>query len=163
MTLPWDPGTIDAGALAYAHPDTAPGDYWFRITTQSTASGGWRTALKVHSGEAHVYMKLGSLPTPASFDDKSERTGSDGWVLRPDQFSAGQQWFVLVRVIGAASWTLCSGEVFVQNPGPLQWNDNGNGVYDIGEIALPSGQRQRQHRAGGHALLQSYTAPRHKL
>ena len=140
LTLGWDAGTADAGTSVYTHPNTDVGDYWFRISTQSAADGGWRTALKVTSGEANLSMTQGTLPLAGTGTHNSERIGSDGWVLRPDQYTAGQDWFIRVRVTSAAAWTLYTGNVYVQNMGILAWTDtNSNGFYDPGEAVTPSG------------------------
>jgi large repetitive protein len=140
VTQAWDPGTADAGSIVYTHPNTNTGDYYFRIATQNAADGGWRSALKITSGEAELAMTQGALPLAATGTFNSARVGSDGWVLRPDQFTAGQDWFIRVRVTSAAAWTLYTGNVFVQTMGTLAWADaNSNGFYDPGEAVTPNG------------------------
>src|SRR5207248_305525 len=80
-TLTWDPGATDAGTQIYTNQSGIGGDYYFAITTLGTADGVWRTALNVQSGEADVYLSLGTLPTTASYGYGSARVGSDGFVL----------------------------------------------------------------------------------
>jgi len=140
LTLTWDPGTTSAGTAVYTHPAAETGDFWFRIPAQASANGGWRTALTVTSGEAHVYARLSNLPSASSWTHKSDLAGSDGWVLRPDQFAAAQEWFLLVRATTAAGWSLVTGDVHVQDLGALGFTDtNGNTQYDIGEAITPGG------------------------
>ena len=139
VLLSWDPGTTHAGTAVYTHPSTAAGDFWFRIPAQASVNGGWRTALTVTSGEAHVYLRETHLPTTGSNFVESELTGSDGWVLRPDRFAAAEEWFILVRATTTASWSLVTGEVYVQDLGALGYTDtNSNSQYDIGEAITPA-------------------------
>jgi len=71
---------------------------------------------------------------------KSELAGSDGIMLRNDQYSAGQDWYIMVNASAGAQWSIFTGRAWVQDLGTLAWTDaNSNGVYDIGESALPSG------------------------
>src|SRR5262249_35928700 len=67
------------------------------------------------SGEADVYLNLGGLPSTSSYDYRSIRVGSDGFVLAQGaQFSPGQNWYLLVHAGPGAQWTLVSGEAYVQ-------------------------------------------------
>ncbi|MBK8039226.1 MAG: hypothetical protein IPK22_19145 [Verrucomicrobiaceae bacterium] len=138
--LNWDPGSADLGSVAQTGSATPVGRRYFKITTQTTLRGGWRTALQVTAGEADLHASQGSLPTPGSAALASGRTGSDGWVVSNDSFTAGAVWYVLVDVTNPATWRLYSGDVFVQDMGTLQYTDtNGNSAYTIGEPVLPSG------------------------
>ena len=117
--LAWDPGATAEGAAPLANPNTNGGNYHFAITTQNPAVGVWRTALKVISGEANLYLGLGSPPTTNSASYESERAGSDGVVLHSSQFSANQSWYLLVNASPGAVWTLLTGDAFVHVLGPL--------------------------------------------
>jgi large repetitive protein len=113
--LVWDPGTADGGTQIYTNQSASGGDYYFSINTAGTANGAWRTALKVLSGEADVYLTQGSLPTTTSYTYGSARVGSDGFVLaQGSQFSPGQTWYLLVHAQLGAQWTLMTGEAYVQ-------------------------------------------------
>jgi hypothetical protein len=92
-TLTWDPGMTDAGTQVFTNVSTVGGDYFFSITTLSTADGAWRSALNVLAGEADLYLRLGNLPTTSTYDYASARVGSDGFVLSQiaNQFSPGQK------------------------------------------------------------------------
>ena len=139
-TLGWDDGSTHLGTSTHSHTDLAPGQHYFKITTQASLNGGWRTALRVTSGDANVYARRGTLPRTNSSDHRSQRVGSDGWVLRPNQYNVNEVWYLLVDVPAAANWQLMTGEVFVQDLGALQFTDSDtDGSYDIGENALPSG------------------------
>ena len=138
--LSWDPGTAHLGTVVQTGTATPVGQRYFKITAQSLAAGGWRTALKVTAGEANLYASHYGLPVPGNAEWSSENTGSDGWVMRSDQFTEGDTWYFLVDVTSAATWRLYTGDVFVQNLGTLQYTDsNSNGAYNIGEPVLPSG------------------------
>ncbi|WP_322284137.1 hypothetical protein [Prosthecobacter sp.] len=138
--LNWDPGTTDAGTQAFSNSgNTRGGRHYFKVTAQATDIGAWRTRLAVANGEAHVYLKQGSLPTTSSFDFKSERAGSDGIMLRADQFNTAEEWFILVDATDGAQWSLVSGRAFVENLGTLGFTDaNFNSQYDIGEAVIPT-------------------------
>ena len=140
VPLVWDPGTTHEGTEVYQHPDGAPGSYWFRITTEAALSGAWRNALNVTAGEAHLYLSQGWLPSTFSYQYGSARAGSNGFVLRYDQFGATQDWFLLVDVPVSATWSLVTGNAYVQDLGELQYADtNHDGSYNIGETPLESG------------------------
>jgi hypothetical protein len=142
--LGWDPGSTDAGAMVFLPPvpalqppTPAGGHYFVRIHPLAPASGGWRTKLTFPSGEAGLYMSQGVLPeADGSAQFSSTRTGADGWVLRPDQFTPGDAWYIRVEASAATPWTLVSGEIFVTPLGSLPFTDaNFNGTYDIGEAS----------------------------
>ena len=139
-TLTWDPGTNHFGGRVFTNMSASGGDYFFKITTQTPNVGAWRTALRVTGGEADVYLRQGPGfdPVPANFSRKSQRIGSDGFVLNSTEFAAAQDWFMVVRATPGAAWTLYSGDVFVQNLGNLLTNGlSSSGPVDIG----PEGMR----------------------
>jgi len=123
-TLAWDPGTTHAGTVVFTNASTTGGDYYFKVTAQNTAVGAWRTALNVSSGEADVYLLQGSLPTTSYYNYRSERTGSDGFVLHSSQFTPGQDWYLLVHATAGAQWNLVSGEAYAWNLGALASDDS---------------------------------------
>ncbi len=123
ITLGWDPGATHAGTVVFTNASTTGGDYCFKITAQNTAVGAWRSALNVASGEADLYLLQGSLPTTWSFNHKSERPASDGFVLHSSQFTPGQDWYLLVHATAGAQWTLVSGEAYAWNLGALASDD----------------------------------------
>ena len=55
-TLAWDPGTAEAGTAVFTNSNTRAGRHFFKVTTQSSDIGGWRTRLSVTSGEAALYF-----------------------------------------------------------------------------------------------------------
>jgi hypothetical protein len=139
--LSWDPGTADLGSVVQTGTATPVSRRYFKINAQGLAVGAWRTALRVTAGEANLYAGRTQLPVPGSAEWSSERAGSDGWVLRPDQFNEGETWYFLVDITTAATWRLYTGDVFVQPLGTLKYTDtNGNGNYNIGDPALPAGE-----------------------
>ncbi|HTD87315.1 MAG TPA: hypothetical protein VK850_12125, partial [Candidatus Binatia bacterium] len=113
--LAWDPGTTHDGTLAYTNTSGATNDYYFKITTINSPVGAWRTALKVTSGEADLYMSRGTLPTPPNSDYRSTRVGSDGFVLSSSQFNPSEDWYIMVRAWTNSQWTLVSGTPYVQD------------------------------------------------
>ena len=138
VDLTWDPGTADAGTQVFSNINTRAGRHYFRILTQGTDIGAWRTRLTLASGEAALYMSKTTLPLVNSFQYASVQTGSDGFVLRDDQFTAGEEWFILVNATAGAQWSLFSGRAYVHDLGPLPFADaNGNSQYDIGEAVSP--------------------------
>lgn len=123
-TLNWDPGMTHLGTQVYTNSGTNGGDYFFKLTTQNTAVGGWRTALNVITGEASIYLSKGTPPTPSNNQFKSERVGSDGFVVSSTGFNAGEEWYYLVRAEAGAQWNLVSGEPFVTDLGVVATNGN---------------------------------------
>ncbi|MCF7734366.1 MAG: hypothetical protein K9N23_21975, partial [Akkermansiaceae bacterium] len=140
MPLSWDPGDTHSGTVVYQHPGSAPGWYWFKINPQEAVNGGWRNALAVTSGDANLYLRRGSLPDTVNRDFASERAGSDGFVVRADQFQAGEDWYLLVRVPVAASWSLVCGDIYIEDLGKLKFTDaDADGSFDFTETPLESG------------------------
>jgi hypothetical protein len=124
VSLTWDPGTTHTGTQVYTHPNTNAGSYWFKINPGAATNGGWRTALNVTAGNANLYLRRSLLPDTNNYDYASTVAGSDGFVLRPDQFNEGEDWYILVQAVAGASWNLVTGNAFVQNLGGLQWTDS---------------------------------------
>ena len=141
VALAWDPGDTHEGTEVYQHPDGAPGCYWFRVTPAAVASGAWRNALTVTAGEAHLYLSHDALPMlPDSYQFASTRAGSNGFVVRPDQFNPDETWFLLVEVPNGASWSLVTGDAYVEDLGPLGFSDaNHDSIYETSETPLESG------------------------
>lgn len=127
IPLNFDPGTTDAGTDVYTNSTAITSDFYFKIRTGSPASGAWRTALTVTSGEAHLYMVKGTIPLPSTTPalTKSERAGSDGFVLSSiaNHFAAGEDWYILVHAFAGSQWKLVSGEAF---------------IIDLGDVAADS-------------------------
>jgi len=132
-TLQWDPGTTHLGSLVHTNSGTNGGDYFFKITTQNTTLGAWRTALNVSTGEADIYLAKGSAPTEDNNLYESKRVGSDGFVVPASAFSAGEDWYYLVRAQPGARWNLVSGEPFVTDLGTVATNaSSGSGNLTVG-------------------------------
>ena len=137
-TLTWDPGTAEAGTAIFSNVNTRAGRHYFKVTTQSSDIGGWRSRLTVNSGEAALYLSKAALPTTSSSTHSSVQTGSDGLVLRDDQFAANEEWNLMVFAQEGAQWSLVSGKPYVHDLGALPFTDtNGNSQYDIGEAVAP--------------------------
>ncbi|MCW1884761.1 hypothetical protein OKA04_08475 [Luteolibacter flavescens] len=137
-TLTWDPGTAEAGTAIVAKTNTRAGRHFFKVTTQSSDLGGWRTRLAVTSGEASLYLSKAALPTTSSSAFSSTQTGSDGLVLRDDEFNANEEWNLMVFATEGAQWSIVSGRPYVHDLGTLPFTDaNSNGQYDIGEAVAP--------------------------
>jgi len=131
-TLNWDSGATHLGTEVYTHPATNGGDFYFKITTQNTALGAWRTALVV-TGEANIYLTKGAPPTVGNFQYKSDRVGSDGFVLPSAAFNAGEDWYYMVRAEPGAQWNLVTGEPFVADLGDLATDgSSGSGEVSVG-------------------------------
>jgi len=118
-TLAWDPGATHAGTQVYTNAGTNGGDFYFRITTQNPALDAWRTALNVAAGDANIYLSKGFPPSAGSNAFKSDRVGSDGFVLGGASFDPGEDWYYLVHAEPGAQWTLVSGEPFVTDLGTV--------------------------------------------
>jgi hypothetical protein len=120
-TLTWDAGTTHEGSQIFTNKSATGGDYYFKITAQNTTVGAWRTALKVTSGEADLYLRKNTFAVgTSSYNTKiSTKTGSDGFVLSSPEFSAGQDFYILVHADPGAQWSLVSGEAYVLNLGNL--------------------------------------------
>ena len=116
--LSWDPGTAAAGSSALSQPATAAGDYFFRVTSQSPATGAWRTVLNLSAGEADLFQQQGTVPLGDSYY-KSTNVGSDGIVLSANQFSTNQTWYIRVHASAASSWNILSGEIYARDLGTL--------------------------------------------
>jgi hypothetical protein len=138
QTLSWDPGTTFDGTLISSNLTGRAGDYYFKITTANPSLGAWRTALKVLDGEANLYLSRGVLPTTGQADYRSERTGSDGFVLGSTQFAPNEVWYVLVKAAVNAKWMLVSGSPYVQDLGTIA----PDGSSGSGEVIMgPEGIR----------------------
>ncbi|RYD22281.1 MAG: hypothetical protein EOP88_08670, partial [Verrucomicrobiaceae bacterium] len=136
--LTWDPGTAEAGTNIAANTSTRAGRHYFKVTTQSSDLGGWRTRLAVTGGEATLHLQKATLPTTASYTHRSNQIGSDGIVLRDDQFNANEEWYLMVYAEEGAQWSIVSGKPYVHDLGALPFNDaNSNGQYDTGETSTP--------------------------
>ncbi|MCX6873863.1 MAG: PA14 domain-containing protein [Verrucomicrobia bacterium] len=138
VNLTWDPGTAEAGTQVFSNTNTRAGRHYFRVLTQGTDIGAWRTRLTLAVGDAALYLSKTNLPTTGSYQFLSAQTGSDGFVLRDDQFAPGEEWYLLVNATAGAQWSLFSGRAYVHDLGPLPFTDaNGNSQYDIGEAVTP--------------------------
>ena len=139
QTLVWDPGTAHLGTQVYTNLSGLAEDYYFRITTANPALGAWRTALRLLTNDANLYLSRSVLPTPDVADFKSERNGSDGLILAlSTQFLPNEEWYILVRAKPGAQWTLLSGSPFVTDLGVVAADDtSGSGGVEIG----PEGMR----------------------
>lgn len=135
-TLAWDPGLTHEGTMGFTNDNGLGGDYYFRITTDNPSLQAWRTALKVTAGEADVYLTKDDLPSPSNVptDQRSERMGSDGFVLPASKFSYNQEWFILVKAVEGAQWTLVSGTPYVTPNLPIVAPDDpsGGGEFEVG-------------------------------
>jgi hypothetical protein len=119
QSLTWDPGTTHLGTEILNQPHRLGGSHVFKIITQNTAVGAWRTALNVTAGEADVYLSQGAVPNVSSHSYGSARVGSDGFVVASAQFAENQEWFLLVESQPGATWNMVSGEAYVQDLGAL--------------------------------------------
>jgi hypothetical protein len=132
VTLNWDPGDTHLGTQVYTNQNLTGGDYYFKITTQNTALGAWRTALNVLSGEAHIYLAR-TPPTFATNAFKSERAGSDGFVIAGSAFNAGEDWHYMVRADPGSVWALVTGEPFSTSLGVVASDaSSGSGNVSVG-------------------------------
>jgi len=130
-SLTWDSGTNLNGSSIMTQPDTSGGDYIFKVTTQVSVYGAWRTALKVTTGEADVYMQQGSAPT-GNGSYSSSRVGDDGFVLSASRFSNNQEWYIRVHATPDATWNLISGDIYVQDLGTVADTATSSGALVIG-------------------------------
>jgi hypothetical protein len=136
---PWDPGLTDEGTLIYTNARIRGKRHYFRVHTEDTDIGAWRTRLNPSGGEADIYASRGLLPSASGSQKRSNNVGSDGFVLNTTEFQAGQEWFLMVYADVGTPWNLVTGRAFVQDLGTLQWTDsNSNGNYDISEQVIPS-------------------------
>ncbi len=132
-TLNWDPGLTHLGTQVYTNQTTNGGDFYFKITTQNTALGAWRTALNVLAGDANIYLAKGTPPSAANNAFKSERIGSDGFVVAASAFNAGEDWYYLVHAEPGSQWTLVTGEPFVTDLGTVAVDaSSGSGDLAVG-------------------------------
>ncbi len=138
VDLTWDAGTADAGTSVFSNTNTRAGRHYFRILTQATDIGAWRSRLTMISGDAALYLSKTNWPTVGSYQFSSVQTGSEGMVLRDDQFAAGEEWFLMVYANAGAQWNIFSGRAYVNDLGGLPYTDsNSNSQYDIGEAVSP--------------------------
>ncbi len=130
--LTWDPGDQPLGTAVLIAPNTNGGSYRFKLTTQSPAVGVWRTALKVTSGEANLYLATYPSLNTNSHSYKSDQAGSDGTVLHSSQYTVGQDWHFMVQATPRAQWSLMSGDAFVYELGSLATNASSGTNVNIG-------------------------------
>ena len=127
------PGITHFGTQVYTNSNTNGGDYYFKITAQNTSLGAWRTALNVSTGEANIYLAKGAPPSAGNNLFKSERPGSDGFVVASTAFNAGEDWYYLVHADPGAQWTLVTGEPFVADLGIVASDgSSGSGNVTVG-------------------------------
>ena len=124
--LVWDPGTADDGTEVFSNTNTRAGRHYFHINAQTTDVCAWKTRLTVATGEADLYMRVTSVPQTYDCSFKSERIGSDGIVLGDNQYSATQEWYIMVNATAGAQWSLFTGRAFVQDLGPLTATEGAN-------------------------------------
>lgn len=137
-TLAWDPGTADLGTQVFTNLSASGGDYFFKITTLNTANGAWRTALRVTSGEANIYLRYGAVAQTNSYTYASQRAGWDGFMLaQTAHWAPGQDWYLTVHATPGAQWTLLTGEAYVQPLPALAADASSGGSGTIG----PEGMR----------------------
>jgi large repetitive protein len=154
INLSWDDGATAAGTLSVSQPSTAPGRYYYRINARSTDV--WRTSLKVTAGEANLFLLKATVPlTNVMASRASVLTGSDGIVLARSEFAPGEDWYIAVESTApSSSWTLVTGNVFVQDLGNLPYTDsNGDGSYTIGEPSQDGGVPTRTMGPEGVAFF----------
>lgn len=136
--LVWDPGTADLGTQVYTNQSLSGGDYYFHIVAGNPANNAWRSALRVTSGEADLYLRYGGPAQTNSYNYASTRAGSDGFVLaEANQFNPGQDWYLTVHATPGAQWTLLTGEAYVQPLPALGPDASSGGSGTIG----PEGMR----------------------
>jgi hypothetical protein len=130
--LTWDSGSQPGGTSLLSQPDTAEGEYFFRVTSQTSSYGAWRTVLKVTGGEADLYLQQGSAPL-GNGQYSSTRVGSDGIILTAaGQFVANQVWYVRVHAAPASTWQVFSGDVYVQDLGTVADAATSSGTVQVG-------------------------------
>jgi large repetitive protein len=130
-TLVWDPGTTHEGTQVKTSPHSYGGPFIFKIVTQGTSSGIWRTALNVSSNEADIWVRFNATPTTSTYNYRAIRTGSDGFCLaQGPQFAAAQEWYYLLNTTTGSQWSLVSGEAFVQQL-PILAADGSSGTNSI--------------------------------
>jgi hypothetical protein len=116
--LTWDTGETLEGTSVVTSAGGF-GDRVFRVTSRASRFGAWRNVLRVTSGEAHLYVARGAIPSDSSFW-RSTTTGSDAVYLASENFQDAQTWYVRVGGTSAdAAWSLVSGDVHVVDLGPL--------------------------------------------
>jgi large repetitive protein len=138
VQLSWDPGTADTGTAV--HTSTNAGHTYFRITTPPNSPlGAWRTALSVTTGEADLYANRGAAPMTGHTVTSSTRIGSDGFVLPLGTlYQPGQEWYFAVKATPGTTWSLWSGEPYVQDLGGVSHGSAG----DSGNVRIgPEGIR----------------------
>src|SRR5688572_14927383 len=129
----WDPGLTHEGTRVVTNSTTVATNVLYRITTANPSLAAWRTALTVHTGEANLYLRRSIPPTTTTSDHKSERTGSDGFMLSSTQFAPNEVWYILVAAQAGASYSLVSGAPYVQDLGAVAADDSsGSGDVVIG-------------------------------
>jgi large repetitive protein len=123
--LSWDPGTSPGGSTNLSQPASAAGEYFFRVTSRTSAYGAWRSALNVSGGEADLFLQKNSVPL-GDTTYKSAQTGSDGVILSPGEFNDNETWYIRVHASAGASWNILSGDIYVRDLGTL--SDAGSSV-----------------------------------
>lgn len=129
--LTWDPGTTHLGTQVKTRPHLLGGPFIYKMTTENTSVGVWRTALNTEVFDADIYLSYGGPPTIYSYYYASSRTGSDGFCLsQGTQFAPAQDWYYLVQADVGSRWNLVSGEAFVQ-PLPALAADASSGTNSV--------------------------------
>lgn len=127
-TLAWDNGATHAGTQVFTNSSASGGEYYFKVTAQNTTVGAMRVALNVTSGEADIFLRKDTFAAGVSSytAKQSARAGSDGFVLgQGNEFSAGQDLYLLVRATPGAQWSLVAGQAHVIDFGNLAPSGSG--------------------------------------
>ena len=75
VDLTWDPGNTPDGSEIFSNTNTRAGRHYFRLLTQGTDIGAWRTRLTVASGDAALYMSKTTLPLTSGSPYSSVQAG----------------------------------------------------------------------------------------
>ena len=138
----WDSGATEIGTDVVSPPaNYTDGRSYYKVTTQNTTVGAWRTALRVTSGTANIYLKQNAMPTStgdATYRSERPGTAGDGFVVPGGSFAEAQTWYLMVVASEDADWTLVTGEAYVQDLGTVAADEtSSSGTVSIG----PEGHR----------------------
>ncbi len=141
--LQWDPGESDVGTEAWAETDGIGGLYFFSVTTQNTALGAWRQALRIDDGHGQLFYRENNEATPTSNDRQTEISDQGGGFIIPKGTTGvtPNTRYLTVAATPGASWSVVAGDVPVFDLGDLATDDSsGSFAYDTDNPGASTGE-----------------------
>ncbi|NNC89386.1 MAG: hypothetical protein HKN82_13080 [Akkermansiaceae bacterium] len=131
-------GMVDGGLFVYNHPNTNGGSFCFKVVLPATTFNLWRTVLNVTAGDASLHMSRSAIPDGSNGTHNAATAGSEGILLRDGEFNAAETWYLRVDADPGTTWSLFTGEPYVEDLGTIV-SDTDGGYTDTHVTIGPEG------------------------